>query len=59
MNDFRELRENIDSLIDEIKSWIKKKSISESMQRIEKANEQLIRLKQLSDGEINKIKKDN
>jgi hypothetical protein len=52
MNDFRELRENIDSLIDEIKSWIKKKSISESMQRIEKANEQLIRLKQLSDGEI-------
>lgn len=52
MKDFKEIRENIDFLIEEIKSWIKKKSISESMQRIEKANEQLIRLKQLSDGEI-------
>ena len=52
MKDFKEIRENIDFLIEEIKSWIKKKSISESMQRIEKANEQLIRLKQLSNGEI-------
>lgn len=52
MNDFRELRENIDSLIDEIKSWIGKKSISESMRRIEKANEYLIKLRQLADGDI-------
>ncbi len=52
MNDFRELRENIDSLIGEIKSWIGKKSIAESMRRIEKANEYLIKLKQLSQGEI-------
>ncbi len=52
MNDFRELRENIDSLIGEIKSWIGKKSISESMRRIEKANEYLIKLRQLADGDI-------
>lgn len=52
MNDFKELRENIDSLIDESKSWIKKKSISESMRRIDKANEHLIKLKQLAQGEI-------
>ena len=52
MNDFKELRESIDSLIGEIKSWIKKKSIHESMQRLEKANEQLVKLKQLADGEI-------
>lgn len=52
MNNFKELRENIDSLINEVKLWIKKKSISESMQRLEKANQQLIKLKQLSDGEI-------
>jgi len=52
MNDFRKLREDIDSLIDEIKMWIKKKSISESMQRIEEANEKVIKLKQLSSGEI-------
>lgn len=52
MNDFKELRENIDSLIDESKSWINKKSISESMRRIDKANEHLIKLKQLAQGEI-------
>lgn len=52
MNDFRELRENIDSLIGEIKSWIGEKSISESMRRIEKANEYLIKLKQLANGDI-------
>lgn len=52
MNDFRELRENIDSLIGEIKSWIGKKSISESMWRIEKANEYLIKIRQLADGDI-------
>jgi hypothetical protein len=44
MNGFKELRENIDSLIDEIKSWIKKKSILESMQCIEKANNKKGRL---------------
>ena len=44
MNGFKELRENIDSLIDEIKSWIKKKSILESMQCIEKANNKRGRL---------------
>lgn len=52
MNDFKELRESIDSLIDETKSWIKKKSIHESMLRLEKANEQLGRLRQLADGEF-------
>ncbi len=52
MNGFKELRENIDSLIDEIKTWIKKKSIFESMQRIEKANESLAKLKQMSQGDI-------
>jgi hypothetical protein len=52
MNDFKKLRENIDSLIDEIKSWITKKSISESMKRIEQANEKVTSLKQLSVGEI-------
>jgi hypothetical protein len=52
MTDFRELRENIDSLIDEIKSWIEKKSIAESMRRLEKANELLTNLNQLASGEI-------
>lgn len=52
MNDFRELRENIDCLMDEARIWIKKKSISESMQRIETANNILKKLKQLADGEI-------
>jgi len=52
MNDFKGLREKIDSLISEAKSWIEKKSIHQSMQRIEKANEKLVRLKQLADGEI-------
>lgn len=52
MNDFRGLREQIDSLIGETKSWIKKKSIHESMQRLEKANAHLVMLKQYADGEI-------
>ena len=52
MNDFKGLREKIDSLIGEAKSWIERKSINQSMQRLEKANEQLVRLKQLADGEI-------
>lgn len=52
MNDFKELRESIDSLIGEIKSWINKKSIHKSMQRLEKANEQLVKLRKLADGEI-------
>lgn len=52
MDDFKKLREDIDDLIEDIKVWIKKKSISESMQRIEKANDILKKLKQLADGEI-------
>jgi len=52
MKDFKEIRENIDFLVEEIKSWIKKKSISESMQRLEKASEHLIKLKQLAVGDI-------
>jgi len=52
MNDFKGLREKIDSLIGEAKSWIERKSIHQSMERLEKANEQLVRLKQLADGEI-------
>ncbi len=52
MNDFKGLREKIDSLIGEAKSWIERKSIHQSMQQLEKANEQLVRLKQLADGEI-------
>jgi hypothetical protein len=52
MNEFKELRENIDSLIGEAKSWIDKKSIHQSMLRIEKANEHIIRLKQLAYGKI-------
>ncbi len=52
MNDFGELRENIDSLVDEIKPWIRKKSILESMHRLEKANDLLIKLKQLASSDI-------
>jgi hypothetical protein len=52
MNDFKELREDIDLLIGEIKWMIKKKSIHDSMLRLEEANEILIKLKQLADGEI-------
>jgi len=52
MDDFKKLRESIDSVIGDIKTWIKKKSISESMQRIEKANDILKKLKQLADGDI-------
>jgi hypothetical protein len=52
MNDFGELRENIDSLIRETRLWIRKKSIVESMKRIEEANEKLTELRQRSFGEI-------
>ncbi|MBE7445711.1 MAG: hypothetical protein HS132_10865 [Planctomycetia bacterium] len=52
MIDYKELRENIDSLIDEIKSFIKQKSILESTKRIEKANKLLTQLKEMSEGEI-------
>lgn len=52
MNEFKEIRENIDSLIVETKSWIAKKSISESMQRLEKARELLFKLKGMAKGEF-------
>jgi hypothetical protein len=52
MDDFKKLRESIDSVIEDIKTWIKKKSISESIQRIEKADDILKKLKQLVDGDI-------
>jgi hypothetical protein len=56
MTGFKELRERIDSLIEETKFWIKKKSIHESMLRLEKANEHLTTLRQLADGEFqNKV----
>ncbi len=52
MSDFSILREEIDSLIDESKVWIKKKSISESMDRIDLANKQLMKLKQYAQSDI-------
>lgn len=52
VNEFIELREGVDNLIEEIRSWIKKKSIAESFKRLEKCNEILPRLKNLSQGKI-------
>jgi hypothetical protein len=51
-NEFIELRENIDHLIEETKLWIKKKSIHESSKRLESSNELLANLKRLSRGGI-------
>jgi len=50
--DFKALREKIDSLFDEIRSWIKKKSIHESLLRVGKANEMLVSLKTLVTDEM-------
>jgi len=50
--EFIELREGIDNLVEEIRSWIKKKSIAESFKRLEKCNEILPKLKNLSQGDI-------
>jgi hypothetical protein len=51
-NEFIELRENIDRLIEETKLWIKKKSIHESYKRLESSNALLANLKRLSRGDI-------
>ena len=52
INEIIELRERIDRLIEEIKSWIKKKSIAESFKRLEKCNEILTELKNLCKSDI-------
>lgn len=54
MNSFVELREKIDALVEESKYWITKKSISESMNRIDKINELLARMRPLAISDIQK-----
>jgi hypothetical protein len=52
MDEFKKLRESIDSVIEDIKKCINRRSISESMQHIEKANDILKKLKQLAESDI-------
>lgn len=51
-NEFIELREKIDNLIEETKLWVKKRSIHESYKRLESSNELLIKLKNIAGGDI-------
>jgi hypothetical protein len=51
IEEFKQMREAIDSLIDEAKLWIQKKSNTESMERIESASELLQKLKQMATNE--------
>ena len=48
MQEFRRVRVAIDALIDETKESIKRKSLSESMERLEQARELIQVLKQMS-----------
>lgn len=50
--DFRKLRENIESQIEDIKYWIEEKSILESSNRIDKVNDKLIKLGELSENDV-------
>ena len=52
MSDFKDMREEIDNLLTEARSWVKKKSISKSMERIEKAEGLLSQLGKMSTGDI-------
>jgi hypothetical protein len=52
INEFIELRENIEHLIEETKGWINKKSTLESYKRIEECNALLTRLNTMADGDI-------
>jgi len=50
--DFRELREKIENLIEEIRIWIDKKSILESSKRLEEAQDLLVRLREVAENDI-------
>lgn len=52
MSEFRNIREAFDDLTNEARSWIKKKSISKSMQCVEKAELLLSKLREMSSGDI-------
>lgn len=50
--DFRDLRENIENIIEETKIWIEKKSIFESLKRIEEAQNLLVKLREQAENDI-------
>lgn len=50
--DFKDLREKIEGIIEEIKKWIDKKSILESSKRLEKAQSLLIKLREMVENDI-------
>ncbi len=53
-DNFRETRENIESLAEEIKLWISKNSISESYKRLEEARNLLTNLANLVENDVQK-----
>ena len=52
MSDFRDLREEIESLIEKASEWVRKKSYSESCERHEKAERLLIKLREIAENDI-------
>ncbi len=55
MQHFIEIRETIDKLIDETKSWIRKKSISDSMEKLGQARDLFNKLKSIATSEQKSI----
>jgi hypothetical protein len=54
MSDFKDVREAFDDLTTDARSWIKKKSISKSIQCLEKAEGLLSTLREISSGDLQK-----